>query len=303
MAEQRHHALQIRRIRGRWAAEIECARGALYPSKMRIRSLIAITCCVIGASSMLLQAHRTAHSDSRLYLGIAAILLVAGALLALRPLWAGLAGRGLVWTTLAMMTLLDSAGRPAWTFTATALAMCGALLAAGRDAVDRPAAAFQPNHHRGPLTLALVLGFADVATLSVWAILAFSSGDRSAMAFTGIAVAIAVSLVGLYRLYTWGFLLNLGVNLAVVILMLRNVFSLDIVGLVFIVPAAAQILLALPVLVAIIRRRPLTVPRLLTRLGALVPATAVAIMAGLNVQCWFGEPVLRALVRFWMSHR
>jgi hypothetical protein len=273
---------------------------------MRIRSVLAITCCVIGASSMLLQAHRTPYVDDRLYLGIAAIALVAGALLALRPLWAGLAGRGLVWTTLAMMTLLDSAGRPAWTFTATALAMCGALLAAGRDAHDRPAAAFQPNHHRGPLTLALVLGFADVATLSAWAILAFSSGDRGAMvfaaAFTGIAVAIAVSLVGLYRLYTWGFLLNLGVNLAVVILMLCNVFSLDIVGLVFIVPAAAQILIALPVLVAIIRRRPLTVPRLLTRLGALVPATAVAIMAGLNVQCWFGEPVLRALVRWWMSH-
>jgi hypothetical protein len=71
---------------------------------------------------------------------------------------------------------------------------------------------------------------------------------------------------------------------------------------VFIVPAAAQILLALPVLVAIIRRRPLTVPRLLTRLGALVPATAVVIMAGLNVQPWFGEPVLRTLVRWGMSH-
>jgi len=157
---------------------------------------------------MLLQAQRAHDSDIRLYQGIAAIALVAGALLALRPLWAGLAGRGLVWTTLAMMTLLDSAGRPAWTFTATALAMCGALLAAGRDAHDRSTAAFQPNHHRGPLTLALVLGFADVATLSAWAILAFSSGDRSAMAFaaafTGIAVAIAVSLVGLYRLYTWG---------------------------------------------------------------------------------------------------
>jgi hypothetical protein len=279
---------------------------------MRARSLLAITCCVIGASSMLLQAHRTPYADNRLYLGIAAIALVAGALLALRPLWAGLAGRGLVWTTLAMMTLLDSTGRPAWTFTATALAMCAALLAVGRDALDRPdhpdrpAAAFQPNHHRGPLTLALVLGFADVATLSAWAILAFSSGDRSAMAFaaafTGFAVAIAVSLVGLYRLYTWGFLLNLGVNLAVVILMLCNVFSIDIVGLVFIVPAAAQILLALPVLIAIIRRRPLTAPRLLTRLGPLVPATAVAIMAGLNVQPWFGEPVLRALVRWGTSH-
>lgn len=275
-------------------------------SNMRIRPLLAITCCVIGASSMLLQAQRTHHSDSRLFQGIAAILLVAGALLALRPLWAGLAGRGLVWTALAMTTLLDSLGRPAWTFTLAALAMCAALLAVGRDSLDRSTAAFQPNHHRGPLTLALVLGFADVATLSAWALLAFASGDRRAMvfaaAFAGFAAAIAVSLVGLYRLYAWGFLLNLGVNLAVVILMLCDVFALDIVRLVFIVPAVAQILLALPVLVAIIRRRPLTVPRSLARLGALVPTATVAIMAGLNVQPWFGQPVLVALVRWGMSH-
>lgn len=275
-------------------------------SKMRIRPLIAITCCVIGASSMVLQAQRTPYSDSRLYQGIAAIMLVAGALLALRPLWAGLAGRGLVWTTLAMVTLLDSVDQPRWTFTLAALAMCAALLAAGRDALDGSTAAFKPNHHRGPLTLALVLGFADVATLSAWALLAFASGDRRAMAFgavfAGFAAAIAVSLVGLYRLYAWGFLLNLGVNLAVVILMLCDVFRLDVVRLVFIVPAVAQILLALPVLIAIIRRRPLTVPRSLARLGALVPAATVAIMAALNVQPWFGEPMLRALVRWGLSH-
>jgi len=285
---------------------MKCARGALYPSKMRIRPLIAITCCVIAASLLLLQAHLTPHAGSRLYLGMAAIALVAGALLALGPLWTGLAGRGLLWTTLAMVTLFDSVDRPLWTATATALALCAALLVLGRDALDRSTAAFRPNHHRGPLTLALVLGFADVATLSAWAILAFASGDARAMAFaaafTAIAVAIAVSLVGLYRLYAWGFLLNLAVNLAVVALMLLDVFRLDIVGLVFIVPAVAQILLALPVLVAIIRRRPLTLPGPLARLGALVPAIAVAVMAGLNVQPWFGEPVLRTLVRWGMTH-
>lgn len=282
------------------------APGALHPSKMRIRPLIAITCCVIAASALLLQAHLTPYADSRLYLGMAAIALVAGALLALRPLWAALAGRGLLWTTLAMVTLLDSVDRPVWTFTTTALAICAALLALGRDALDRSTAAFQPDHHRGPLTLALVLGFADVATLSAWAILAFASRDASAMsfaaAFTAMAAAIAVSLVGLYRLRAWGFLLNLGVNLVVVLLMLFDVFSLDIVRLVFIVPAVAQILLALPVLVAIVRGRPLALPRPLARLGARVPALAVAIMAGLNVQAWFGEPVLRTLVRWGMTH-
>lgn len=273
---------------------------------MRIRPVLAITCCLLGASSLLLKVRHAGHSESQLLAGMAAIVLVAGALLALRPLWAALAGRGLLWTVLAMTTLFDSVERPAGAFTVTALAMCAALLALGRHALEGSTAAFRPNHHRGLLTLAMVLGFADVATLSAWSILAFSSGDTRAMmfglVFTAIAAVIAASLVGLYRLFAWGFLLNLGVNLAVVVLMLFDVFHFDVFRLVFIVPAVAQILLALPVLVAIVRRRALTVPRSLARLGTLVPALAVAIMAGLNVQAWFGEPVLRQLMRWGMTH-
>ncbi len=273
---------------------------------MRIRPLLAIICCLLGAGSLLLEAHHASSSDSRLFTGMAVIVMIAGTLLALRPLWAALAGRGVLWTILAMTTLIDTTPRPAWTFTATALAMCAALLVLGRHSLDRPAAAFRPNHHRGLLTVALVLGFADVATLSAWAICGFASGNERglicAVVFTAFAAAIAASLVGLYRLYAWGFLLNLGVNLAVVTLMALDVFGFDVFRLIFIVPAAAQILLALPVLVAIVRRRPLTVPRPLARLGTLMPALTVVVMAGLNVQPWFGEPVLRQLVRWGMHH-
>jgi len=229
--------------------------------EMRIRPVLAITCCLLGAGSMFLAAHGSRHGERQLFVSLAVVALVSGALLALRPLWAGLASRGLLWTALAMTTLLGSIDRPVWTTTATALAMCAALAVLGRPTRDRPNTAFQPNHHGGPLTLALVLGFADVATLAVWSVLAFVDGGTRgmhyALVFTGFAAAVAISLVGLYRLYVWGFLLNLGVNLAVVILMLCDVFSLDVVRLVFIVPAVAQILLALPVLVAIIRRRPM----------------------------------------------
>ncbi|HEX8111817.1 MAG TPA: hypothetical protein VF516_28995 [Kofleriaceae bacterium] len=273
---------------------------------MRIRPVLAITCCLLGAGSLLLEAHNTTHGDGPLMTGMAVIVVVAAALLALRPLWAALAGRGLLWTVLALTTLIDSISHPIWTATAAALAMCAALLALGRHALEGPTAAFRPNHHRGLLTLAMVLGFADVATLSTWSIFAFASGDGRALlfglVFTAIAAAIAASLVGLYRLYAWGFLLNLAVNLAVTVLMMFDVFRFDVFRLVFIVPAAAQILLALPVLVAILLRRPLTVPRPLARLGALVPALTVLVMAGLNVQSWFGEPALRQLVRWGMGH-
>lgn len=279
---------------------------------MRIRPVLAITCCVLGAGSLVLEAPHTSDSDRSLIIGMAAIVLVAAALVALRPLWAALAGRGLVWTALAMATLINSASRvdssshPTWLFTAGALAMCAALVVLGRHTLDRPAAAFQPNHHRGLLTLALVLGFADVATLTAWSILAFSSGGSRAVlfgaVFSGFAAAIAASLVGLYRLRAWGFLLNLAVNLAVVALMLFDALDLDVFRLVFIVPAAAQILLALPVLLAILLRRPLTAPRRLARLGALVPTLAVLVMAGLNVQLWSGEPALHALARWSMRY-
>jgi hypothetical protein len=272
---------------------------------MRTRLGLAITCGVFGAGSMLWEAHGASGSDGRLFAGMAVIVLAAVALLALRPLWAALAGRGLLWTILALTTLIDSMSRPEWPVTATALALCAALMILGRHAFARAPAAFQPSHHRGPLTLALVLGFADVATLGSWAIVAAVSGGSSASRFAvvigGFAVAIAVSLVGLYRLYAWGFLLNLGVNLAVAALMVLDALHLDVARLVFLVPAVAQILIALPVLVAIVRRRPLPAPAWLTRLGALVPALAVAIMAGLNVQVWFGEPVLQLLVRLGMG--
>lgn len=287
-------------------AEIEWARGALHPPKMRIRPVLAITCCLLGAGSLLLEAHHARGSDGPLFTGMAVIVVVAAALLALRPLWAALAGRGLVWTVLALTTLIDSISRPMWTVTAAALAMCAALLALGHHALEGSTAAFRPNHHRGLLTLAMVLGFADVATLSTWSIFAFASGDARALifglVFTAFAAAIAASLVGLYRLYAWGFLLNLAVNLAVTVLMMFDVFRFDIFRLVFLVPAVAQILLALPVLLAILRRRPLTVPRPLARLGALLPALTVLVMAGLNVQGWFGEPALRQLVRWGMGH-
>jgi hypothetical protein len=52
------------------------------------------------------------------------------------------------------------------------------------------------------------------------------------------------------------------------------------------------------VLLAIVLRRPLTAPRPLARIGALVPPLTVLVMAGLNVQAWLGEPALRQLVRW-----
>src|SRR5512140_363823 len=217
---QRHASTAMSAARWVRGHGMKRASGAFFPN-MRIRPVLAIVCCLTGAGALLLQAHHDHRADSRLFTGMAVIVVVAALLLALRPVWTALAGRGLLWTILAMTTLVNSIDRPAWMLTTTGLAMCSALLVLGRHALDRPTAAFQPNHHRGPLTLALVLGFADVASMTGWALLAFSDGHGRAMTFAavfaGLAIAIAVSLVGLYRLRTWGFLLNLGINLAVVL--------------------------------------------------------------------------------------
>src|SRR4051812_22094432 len=100
---------------------------------MRIRPVLAITCCVLGAGSLQQEASHSHSGDRSLLLGMAAIVGIAAALLALRPLWAALAGRGLVWTVLAMATLINSASwarsssHPSWLFSAGALALCAAL--------------------------------------------------------------------------------------------------------------------------------------------------------------------------------
>jgi hypothetical protein len=265
---------------------------------MRLRPALAIACCLGGAAAQIVQSRAVHGGDGTLFLGVAAVVAVAAGLIALRPLWAALAARGLLWTALAFCTLIGSIGHPAWAMTTTALAVCAALVALGRASLVAPSR-FQPHHHRGPLTLALVLGFADAATLSWWAILCAAEGGpiKIAVAFAAFAAVIGASLVGLYRLYAWGFLLNLAANLALVGAMMLDLFHIDLMRLVFIVPAVAQILLALPVLIAIVRRRPLAVPAALARLARAVPAVAVAIMAALNVQVWFGEPLLRAIAR------
>jgi hypothetical protein len=271
---------------------------------MRIRPLVASLCNVVGIVALCAQASHE-HGDRSLMFGMAGIIAVASVLSLLRPMWAALAGRGLLWMVLAMITLVSVGDRPTVALTAAPLAMCAALLVLGRHALDQADGKFRPNHHRGALTLALVLGFADVATLTLWATFALSTCREAlpvGIAFLAIAGAIGASLYGLYRLYAWGFLLNLAVNVAVTLLMVFNVFHLGVIGLVFIVPAVAQILIALPVLIAIIRRRPLTVPASLARLGGFVPTVALLVMAGLNIQLWFGRPALVQLVH-WIGYR
>lgn len=270
-----------------------------------LRPALAALCCLIAAGAMFYEASLE-RFDLPIQVGVGVVAAMAGVLLVVRRFWAALAGRGLVWTALAMVTLFGSADHPRKALTATALALCAALLVAGRHTLDRAPSTFQPTHHRGPLILALVLGFADVVTLTGWSLLAFFSGGTHVMwiavTFLGIAVAIAISLAGLYRLRTWGFLLNLAVNLAVTILMVFDVFHVDFLRLVFIVPAVAQILIALPVLVAIIRHKPIAVPALVSRVAAFVPTVAILTMAALNLQVWYGRPVLIQLVRWGMRH-
>ncbi len=266
-----------------------------------VRSMFAVLCC-LAATGLAARDAAYVHGDRPVLIGVGAIALLAAILLAVRPFWAALAGRGLAWTALAMLTLCESLGKPRLGLGAAAIALCVALLAAGHHALDRAPSTFQPQHHRGPLLLALVLGFADVATLLGWSLLAIWGAPKVALVFAVIAGAIAVSLFGLYRLRTWGFLLNLGVNLAVVGLMAFDVFHFDLFRLVFVVPAVAQILIALPVLVAIIRRTPIAVPAVLSRLAGRVPAVTVLVMAALHVQVFFGQPALVQLVR-WGTRR
>jgi ABC-type transport system involved in cytochrome c biogenesis permease subunit len=66
---------------------MECARGTFHTSKMRIRPVLAATCCLIGAGSMVLEAHRASRGDSRLFAGLAVIVGSTWAFVELGTSW------------------------------------------------------------------------------------------------------------------------------------------------------------------------------------------------------------------------
>jgi hypothetical protein len=181
---------------------------------------------------------------------------VAGVLLWTRWLAAQLLARGTWWSSLLVGGLALTVGGRDGRDLGVAMAACGgvALLAAGRLGLDVSDRRFQPVAFRRTLLLALVLAMADTGAL-LWLGLgnAMFEGDPSLLLLVPFMIA---GVIGLLRLRTWGLIVSMASNVALVTLALCNVIYLPHpVRSLFIATALLQLLVPLPMLVSIVRAR------------------------------------------------
>jgi hypothetical protein len=215
---------------------------------------------------------------------------VAAGLIWLRPIAAQLLARGAWWSFLLGGGLLSVAARDdVARFGFLAVACNGiALLAAGRTGLGEGAEGagrFRPVAFRGTLILALVLAIADTGAF-LW------MGSGTAM-FGGhpslliMAMPMAVGVLGLLRLRTWGLLLSLASSLLVAILGSTGVLYLEgPLRTLFVSTACLQLLVPLPMLVSIWRGRS-PGPDRWQRAKARATTTVIAGIAGVSLYAAF----------------
>jgi hypothetical protein len=220
----------------------------------------------------------------------------AAGLIWLRPIAAQLLARGAWWSFLLGGGLLAVAASPRDVARFGCLAVaCNAiaLIAAGRSGLVEGGGRFQPVAFRGTLILALVLAIADTGAF-VW------MGSGTAM-FSGhpslliMAVPMAVGVIGLLRLRTWGLLVSLASNLLVAILGVSGVLYLEgPLRALFVSTACLQLLVPLPMLVSIWRGRT-PGPDRWPRAKAAAAFALIAGIAGVSLYATFvhGGPLFR----------
>lgn len=261
---------------------------------------VVATVAALGAAVCM----RSWDHDLPAALWLPTILLALSALLTWRRHVGGqLLARAVWWSNLILGTLIATTGGDGERGIAALLALCtgGALIAVGRADLDEttPSGSFLPLAFRGTLICMLVMAMADAQSLLLFG--ALEIGDlprhlgraplRQALPLV-VAVPLLVSVIGLYRLRLWGLLLDLVASLGLAELALTGALELPRpLRLAYAVTAAAQWLVALPLLVALLRRRA-PAPRPSARSHAVaVTALLIGAMVTLSLTCGF---VLRA---------
>jgi hypothetical protein len=241
-------------------------------------------------------------------LWLPAILLALSAVLVWRRHVGGqLLARAVWWSNLILGTLIATTGSSDERVIAALLALGtgGALLAVGRADLDEstPSGSFLPLAFRGTLICMLVMAMADAQSLVLFGALEISDPPnhfghatlREALPLV-LAVPLFVSVFGLYRLRLWGLLLDLVASLALAEAALSQSLELPRpLRIAYVVTAAAQWLVAAPLLLALFRgRAPIARPSLQQR-GYALTAVLIGAMVAVSLACGF---VLRARL-FW----
>jgi len=189
---------------------------------------------------------------------LAPAALTAGPILAAFAVWNPRVGwqllaRGIWWSLLLVGGLVSAFERHDYTGCGVALAAACSLLLAGRVDLDGARGRFQPVAFRGTLMLALVLAIADTATSLYFGIAQTVEGQIRVIL---LVPAMIAGIVGLLRLRTWGLLLSLACNVLVAVLAATRTLQLpDGLRPLLIATAVLQLLIPIPMWIAIVRRR------------------------------------------------
>jgi hypothetical protein len=158
---------------------------------------------------------------------------------------------------------------------------CGAaLLVIGRkglaEAIER--AAFVPAAFRGSLLLLMVLALADAQSFAFFTIIEHDRSNDSATALALGAIAFTVGFIGLYRLAVWGALVSVATAFTLFVGTYRGIIrpSRELDALVLLI-TGVQMLAAAPMLLAMVRGKPLPAPPQRVR-AILAPAAIIAVM-------------------------
>jgi hypothetical protein len=226
-------------------------------------------------------------------------LLVGAALVVWRQKVGGqLLARAVWWSNLILGTIIALSGSSSERPVAGLLALATgtALLAVGRNGLDEdtPSGSFLPLAFRGTLVCLLVMAMADAQSLVLFGALEVGDHVTPYTLHAGLPIVVAlpllVAVVGLYRLRLWGLLLDLAGSALLGVVAVTHALELPQPLLVaYAVTAAVQWIVALPLVIAILRRRAPAASARLSPHGFALSAVMisllmiVSVMAGLVV--------------------
>jgi hypothetical protein len=216
-------------------------------------------------------------------------LLAAVALLVFhRSLGSQLLSRAILWSNLLVGGLVAWAGSTSERPVAGLLALCtgGALLVLGRRGLDDDARAgsFVPVAFRGTLMALMVMALADAQTLVLFGALMTQSWSNmmlhpnTPLLLFGLAGVLSLSIAGIYRLRVWGLLLGAAGCVALLATSLSSTLGLQsFVRWAFAATSALQLLLMLPLGLAMLTGADPSPPRL-TRRGLALGTTVIVLL-------------------------
>lgn len=235
----------------------------------RARVAVATVAAVVAA---VLMRWWDTRGDLPAALWIPALMLaLSAALLHHGAVGSQLLARSAWWSTLVLGTVIAGPGgtrSEARVGMLLALASGTALLAMGRLGLDETAedrSAFRPIAFRTTLSLGMIMAVADAQALALFGALKLQMGGWKGSPADDVpqgillllsAAALTLAIAGLYRLRVWGLLLAMVASAGIVVLNLVGAYGLPgPLGIGLISTSAVQVLLPLPIVAAILRRR------------------------------------------------